>query len=222
MRPKTGICKTGIWTLAMLLPLSGLFAQPLSAEEEEPKKSVTIIKPQKRIPQIDAAAIDTERFELGVYTGSLSVEDFGTNLVTGLSFDYHITDDFLAHFGYATSDIDRANFEEVVGQDFLADSDREFSYTQLGIGYQIFYGRSFLGAKRKYNSHLYVTAGVENVEFAGEKETGFVIGTNYKVVATDWLTWNFSINNHVYERAFLTDKKVTNNLELSIGLNALF
>ncbi len=215
--------KVSIYSKLVLLLFTFTLPSQLFAEEEtETKKSVTIIKPQKKIPQIDAAAIDTEHYELGLYVGSLSVEDFGTNTVSGAIFAYHINNDFMVQLAFASSDIEKATFEDFVGQDFLSDSNREFSYTQLQMGYQIFYGRSFLGAKRKFNSHLYVTAGIENIEFAGEKGVGYVLGTTYKVVATDWLTWNFSLNDHIYERAFLTDKKLTNNLEFSIGLNVLF
>ncbi len=214
--------KARINLVATFIALTLTASQSLYASETEPKKPVTIIKPQKKVPPIDAAAIDTERFELGFNIGSLSVEDFGTNTVSSVSFTYHINKDFFALASIGNSDIDKATFEEVVDQDFLANSDRKLTYTQLMAGYQVFHGRSFYGAKQKFNSHLYLTAGVENIEFAGEKEIGYVIGTTYKVVLTDWLTWNFSLNNHIFERTFLADNKMTNNTELSIGLSALF
>lgn len=214
--------KTKINSVVTLLVISLSPVHTLYAAEDEKKKPVTIINPQKEIPPINAAAIDTERFEIGFYLGSLSVEDFGTNSVNGFSFSYHINQDFIIQASIGSSDIDKATFEEVVDQEFLASNDRELTYTQLLAGYQLFHGRSFFGAKQKFNSHLYLTAGIENIEFAGEKELGYVIGTTYKIVATDWLTWNFSLNNHIFERTFLGDNKITNNTELSIGLSALF
>ncbi len=199
-----------------------LSCDTLKALESEDKEVVTIIKPKKKVAQVDAAAIDTEQFELGLSYGALSVEDFGTNSLTSIHFGYHLNQDFLLQATVASSDIDKATFEDVVGQDFLSSADRELSYTQLMASYQVFYGRSFLGKKRKFNSHLYLNFGIENIEFAGEKEIGFIVGTTYKVVATDWLTWNFNLNNHIFDRSFLADNKVTNNIELSIGLSALF
>ncbi|MCW9016190.1 MAG: outer membrane beta-barrel domain-containing protein, partial [Kangiellaceae bacterium] len=74
----------------------------------------------------------------------------------------------------------------------------------------------------KFNSHIYLTGGLENVEFAGESNIGLVVGTTYKVVSTDWLTWNFELKNHIFERDFLADKKMTNNIEFSVGFNVLF
>ena len=214
--------KRKTYSTLLILLTALVSASPLFAADSENSKSVTIIKPQKKVPLVDAAAIDTEKFELGFSFGSLSVEDFGTNNLTGASFAYHVSEDFFMQASFASADVDKATFEEVVDQDFLSNADREFSYTQLLAGYQVFYGRSFLGKKQKFNSHLYLTVGLENVEFAGEKELGYVIGTTYKVVVTDWLTWNFNLNNHMFERSFLADKKLTNNIELSIGLSALF
>lgn len=189
---------------------------------EQEQSSVTIIDPQKKVNKVKSARIDTEKFELGFYLGTLSVEDFGTNQALGFSLLYHFSPEYFAQFNYGSSDVGRATFEDVVGQDFLSDDDEIFDYTQISVGYKLFHGRSFLGEKSKFNSHIYLTAGLENVDFAGESNLGLVVGTTYKVVSTDWFTWNFELKNHIVERDFIADKKVTNNIELSVGFNALF
>ena len=208
---------------ALPVLLAGLTAVPVYAQQDRSEgSSITIIEPDKKVKKAQFAAIDTERFELGVYTGTLSVEDFGNSQVTGFSFNYHINSRFLAQIGYGQSDVGRAAFEDALGRDFLSESDKEFNYTSASVGYQLFYGRSFFGARNKFNSHIYITAGVENVEFAGDTNTGIVLGTTYKVVATDWLTWNIDLRNHIFDREFLAEKKTTQNIELAIGLNFLF
>lgn len=207
----------------LFLALSyGVNTSALAFDAEKESSSVTIINPQKKINKVRSAKIDTEKFELGFYLGTLSVEDFGTNQAMGFSVLYHLSPEYFAQFNYGSSDVGRATFEDVVGQDFLSDDDEIFDYTQLSIGYRLFHGRSFLGAKSKYNSHIYLTAGIENVDFAGESNLGFVIGSTYKIVSTDWITWNFELKNHIVERDFLADKKVTNNIEFGVGFNALF
>ncbi|MCW8876380.1 MAG: outer membrane beta-barrel domain-containing protein [Kangiellaceae bacterium] len=203
--------------------LLGNFCSAVNASEVEKEQSpVTVIEPKSKNTRAKSAKIDTEKFEIGVYLGSLSVEDFGTNQAMGISFLYHFSPTVFAQFSYGSSDVGRATFEEVAGQDFLSDDDEVFSYTQIAAGYKLFHGRSFLGEKSKFNSHIYLTGGLENVEFAGESNIGLVVGTTYKVVSTDWLTWNFELKNHIFERDFLADKKMTNNIEFSVGFNVLF
>ena len=86
--------------------LLGILSQPLMAADND--SAVTIIEPKKQAPKAESAAIDTEKFELGIFFGSLAVEDFGSNQVTGLSFVYHINSDFIGQINYGRSDVGRA------------------------------------------------------------------------------------------------------------------
>ncbi len=189
---------------------------------ETSSKAVKIIEPNQNIKAAEAAAIDTEQFEVGGFVGMLAVEDFDSNPVYGISFTYHINDDFIVSLQTATSDVGRATFEDVVDGDFLSDSDETFQYSSLTGGYRLFHGRSFRGKSNKYNSNIYLHAGFSSIEFAGNSETGIIIGTSYKTVMTDWLTWDLSLKDHIFERDFLNDTKRTHNIEWSLGLNILF
>lgn len=185
-------------------------------------RNANVIKPVERTSRIKPAAIDTEKFELGAYLGFLSVEDFNTNRVAGLSLNYHISVQFLAQINYGQSTVERATFEEVAEGNFLSNRDREFNYQSLSAGYNLLHGRSFLGAQRKFNSHVYLMAGAAQVSFAGQDNTGLVLGVNYKTVVTDWLTVNLDFRDLIVDREFLGNRKTTHNTELSLGVSALF
>ncbi len=207
-------------TAASLIALVGVHGSLWASESNN--DSVKIIEPNQQIKSADAAAIDTEKFELGVFTGLLSVEDFDTNRVTGFNFTYHINSDFTASLQRAESEVGRATFEDVVGGDFLSKDDETFKYLSLVGGYRLFHGRSFAGERSKFNSNIYLLFGFSQIEFAGNDESGMILGTSYKTVLTDWLTWDLTFKDHIYERDFLGDKKRTHNVELSLGLNVLF
>lgn len=212
-----------ISSLSFTIGLACLLSLPIEAEEKQkPNSSVTIIQPTKKVDKVTPLAIDTEKFELGLFLGMLSVEDFATNPSQGISFTYHIDSKFIAQLDYGISDVGRATFEDVIGGDFLSNSDEKFEYIQVQAGYQIFHGRSFLSSKSKYNSHLYLMGGIESVQFAGNSEVGLILGTSYKIVLTDWLTWNISLRDHIFKREFISDSKITNNIEMTVGFNALF
>ena len=184
--------------------------------------SVRIIDPKKEVSVAKSAAIDTENFELGLFAGFLAVEDFSSNLVYGASFSYHITPSFLAQLNYGTSDVNKATFEDVANASFLSDGDRAFEYYNILAGYRILRGRSFFGANKKYNSDIYLLAGIGSVDFAGSSNSSFVLGTSYRVVLTDAIVANLDIRGHSVERDFLDDSKRTFNTEYVFGLNFLF
>lgn len=211
------------------MTVAGMFAlaavchaqEGLAQEDDSTSQPVRIIEPDSRGPQGSPASIDTERFELGAYLGALSVEDFSTEAVSGIEFGYYLTDDWLLLANYGMAEVGRAAFESS-DQSFLADSDREFEYFGVLGGYNLLNGRSFFGARNKYETRLYGLAGAESVSFAGSDEIGFVFGLSYRVVFTDWLTANLDFREHVVKRDFLGDDKQTFNTEMRIGINALF
>lgn len=210
------------YTLSRFTCLVALGFISLPAHSQEQNDRVEVVEPPERTERARRAAIDTEHFELGAYLGVLSVEDFSTQLSTGVTLNYHISSRFMVQGHYARADVDRATFEEVSDGNFLSDSDRNFEHLSILAGYRLAKGRSFFGGERKFNSYIYALAGPSQVRFAGEDNTGLALGLSYKTVLTDWATLNLDVRDIVVERSFLGDDKTTHNTELAIGLNLLF
>ena len=59
-----------------------------------PSSEQPIIDPEVERRNIKRAQIDTEDFEVGVYGGILSIEDFESHAVYGARLAYHLTEDF--------------------------------------------------------------------------------------------------------------------------------
>ena len=207
-------------SINILVCLISLGATSYSFAEND-NKHVKIIEPDKTVASVQAAAIDTEKFELGPYLGLLSVEDFNSNFVSGLSFTYHINNKFITQINYGLSTVKKAAFEEGADGNFLANKDYDFEYVNLLGGYDLLDGRSFLGKNHKFNSAIYLLAGAAEVSFAGEKNTGLVIGASYRAVITDWITLNLDLRDTRVTRKFLVEK-TTNNTEMLVGINILF
>ena len=213
-----------LWSILVILGFTSDVWCQNSDENEAP--AVRVVEPDKKTDSARAAIMDTERYELGVYTGFLSVEDFNTNPVIGLSFVYHIDPKWFAQFNYGTSRVSRNSFEDAfVGEDdpgYLADSDRDFTYMTIAGAYQILHGRSYFRESGKYNSGFYLLGGLGNVEFAGHSGTSIVVGASYRIVRTDWLLIHFDYRNHIFDREFLGENKQTFNNELVVGFNYFF
>ena len=203
-------------SLGIVTLLYGSFSnQALSADVE-------IIKPEKQVEEVPFAALDTEKFEIGFNIGTLAVEDFGNSLLTTVNLSYHISPSLFVQFSHGQTEVEKAAFEDATNRSFLSDDDREFTFNQLGIGYRLFNGKSFLSRKYKFSSNIYITSGLESIDFAGDTNLGLALGTKYKVVATDWLTFDTNLVGHAFNRDFLSDSKLTYNVEFSVGLNAMF
>jgi len=181
-----------------------------------------IIEPEKKPSAVKAAQIDTEKFELGIGLGVINVEDFNSNLSSGLSFTYHVSDLIIAQANYGSSKVSQATFEELNASDFISDSDRNFRYFSLSGGYKVLKGRSFFGRNTKLNTDIYILAGLGQYDFADNSKTGLMLGGSYRTVLTDWLVMNMDIRDHIANRDFIGDSKTTHNTEFVVGLNALF
>jgi len=190
-------------------------------QAQETGPGIRVIEPDQNVAEAQAAAIDTERFELGLYLGSLSVEDFGSDIINGMEFSYHLTDRWLLQANYGIATIDRAAFETSQLQ-FLASADRDFKTFSLVGGYRLLRGRSFFGARKKYDSDIYVLAGPDRISFAANNEWGLNFGLSYRIVLTDWLTMNVDFREHFFKRNFIGDSKQTLNTEFRLGINGLF
>ncbi len=209
-----------VFALSGVACINAIAADKTLSNLNDKQESVRIIEPKKDVPVAKAAAIDDERFELGVFTGFLSVEDFNTNPVFGVSFSYHLKPSVLLQLNYGQSAVDKATFEG--NNNFLADNDRDFTYTDVLGGYRILRGRSFFGKNQKYNTDIYLMGGLAAIDFAGESNTGVVVGASYRVVLTDTLVATMDFRGYSVNRDFLDDNKRTLNAELSFGLNLLF
>lgn len=215
------------WLRYLLMTLGCFIAcvNPTHADSRDDENvnipAIKIIEPKKQQRDIHEAAIDTELFEVGIFTGYIAVEDFNSNFVSGLSAAYHFKERMMLLAHYGSSKIDRASFETNTQSNFLSDSDRKFTYLDLQFAYNVFPGKSFFGNTSNFDSGIYLLAGAGRTKFAGDTATGFVFGSSYRMVITDYMTVNFDFKDHLFDRDF-TEKKQTHNIEFTAGANVLF
>ena len=182
-----------------------------------------VYEPEVPTREVREAKIDTENFEVGVYGGIMSIEDFGTNSVVGLRASYHVTQGLFAEANYGRTEAGQTSFETLSGgAQLLPDDDRSFTYYNLSVGYNIFPGEIFLGKKRAFNSSLYITAGAGSTEFAGDSRFTFTVGLGYRFYVKDWLALHATARNHLFDIDILGEPKTTNNLEGIGGFTVFF
>lgn len=189
---------------------------------EDAGASAPVISPEVERRKITTPDIDTEDFEVTGYVGQISVEDFGTNFIWGVRGAYHVTESLFLEGTYAMAgDVDRTSVEVLDNIDLLG-ADRDYSYYDLAVGWNLLPGEVFIGRNHAFNSALYVLAGAGNTSFAGEDLFTLTFGAGYRVLATDSIALHFDVRDHLFDNDVTGEDKTTHNIEFNLGVSWFF
>ena len=182
-----------------------------------------VIQPEVQRRKISEADIDTENFELGVFFGMLSIEDFGTGPVYGVRLDYHITEDFFLAAAIGQAEAGRTSADNFLGgTTILAGDEKDYRYYNIAIGYNLLPGEAFLGGNTAFNTALYLIAGVGSTTFAGDDRFTITLGGGYRVILTDLMSLHLDFRDHIFAIDVTGEDKDAHNFEMSLGLSFIF
>ena len=181
-----------------------------------------VVQPDIERREIKEAEIDAENWEFGFFAGVLSFEDFGTNDVFGLRMAYHITEDWFAEANFGLSELQKSSSENLAGfSPLLTEDERDLSYYNVNLGYNILPGEVYLG-KWAFNSSFYFIVGAGNTLFASDEYFTYNFGAGLRLFATDWIAMHWDVRNHVMEHSLFGEEKEIQNLEAHLGLTLFF
>jgi outer membrane beta-barrel protein len=202
------------------LGIGGNKSAPAPAGPMDPEQ---VINPSVERREIKEPNIDSEDFEIGAFAGIMSVEDFGSNLVYGIRVAYHVTEGFFVEGAMGQTEAGYTSFEILSGgAPILSDSDREFTYYNLSLGYNILPGEGYIGESRAYNTGLYIIAGLGSTRFAGDDRFTVNYGAGYRLLLNDSLALHLDFRDHLFDIDLLGEEKTTHNLEGHIGVTVFF
>ena len=182
-----------------------------------------IIDPKVERREVREPAIDSEDFEVGVFVGVMSIEDFGSDVVYGTRLAYHITEGFFVEGTVGQTEAGLTSFEELSGgARLITESQRTLTYYNLNLGYNILPGEVFLGENRAYNTNLYVIAGLGSTRFAGDDRFTVNVGAGYRFLINDALALHFDFRDHLFDIDLLGEEKTVHNLEAHLGFTVFF
>lgn len=204
--------------------LSLWFVAPLawSADRDGGATAVEeVIQPGLQRRDVTVDEIDTEDFEIGLYAGIFSIEDFGSNGVIGARFAYHVSEDFFLEAAYGMTEADDSTFEEFIDSQFFRD--RDFRYYNLSIGYNFLPGEAFVFDKWAFKNAVYVIAGVGSTEFAEETSYTINFGFGYRMFLTDFIALHLDVRDHMFDLdSSGLGEKTTHNLEFHTSVSVFF
>lgn len=191
-----------------------------AADDDELGK---IITPDLKRRTIKESDLDTENFELGLFYGLLTIEDFGTNEVSGVTFAYHITERFFTEAAFGISKLQKTSFELLGGGvELLTDEERDLSYYNLSLGYNVLPGQVYVTKKFHFDTNIYFLAGAGNTHFADKNYFTYNFGAGLRFYSTDWLSIDLSMREYAFTHEIFGKEKNTNNLEGRLGVSIFF
>jgi outer membrane beta-barrel protein len=210
---------------ALLVGLTGIgsnvYAQDDGTSDDDELEQ--IITPDIKRRTIKEDDLDSENFEMGIFYGLLSIEDFGTNDVVGITFAYHITEDFFVEAAYGVSKTEKTSYELLSGGvELLTDDERDLSYYNISLGYNFLHGQVFMSDKWTFNNHFYIVAGAGNTDFAAKDYFTTNLGAGLRFYTTDWLALDLSMRAHSFKHELFGESKTITNLESRLGLSLFF
>jgi outer membrane beta-barrel protein len=182
-----------------------------------------VIDPQIARRKIRVPTIDGQDFQVGAYAGILSIEDFGSNGLVGARFNYHVTESFFMELSVGRSKGGTTSYERLSGgPQLIPDDDRYYTYYATNVGWNALQGEAFIGDGLAFNSAFYLTLGMGGTKFAGDTHFTANAGMGYRILPVRFLAINFEFRDHLFDMDILGEKKVTHNLEGSLGLSFFF
>jgi len=217
-----------LFLITLVIMLSGCAATKnlfgIGDEEAPPPSSEPpgqVVDPQVERREIKEPKIDREDFEVSAFAGLMNIEDFGSDLVYGLRFAYHITEGFFIEASAGQSEAGLTSFEALSGGALLFE-DRTLTYYNLNLGYNILPGEVFLGEGRAYNTQIYLIAGLGSTEFAEDDRFTVNFGAGFRFLITDSVALHADFRDHLFDIDILGREKTTHNLEGTIGVSVFF
>ena len=214
-----------LFLIVALTSLSGC-ASVFGREEAPPPSAEPpgqVVDPQVERREIKEPKIDKENFEISVFGGIMAIEDFGSNVSYGARLAYHLTEGFFIEGAVGQSEGGLTSFEVLSGDArLLTDDERQLTYYNLSLGYNLFPGEAFLGEGRAYNTNLYLIAGLGSTTFAGDDRFTVNVGAGYRFLLNDAVAIHLDFRDHLFDIDIVGREKTTHNLEGTIGVSVFF
>jgi outer membrane beta-barrel protein len=173
--------------------------------------------------QVIEPQVERQNWEIGVYGGVMSIEDFGTDMAYGLRLAYHLTEGFFIETTAGTSRAGLTSFEVLSGgARLMSDSERDLVYYNLNVGYNILPGEVFIGEGRAFNSSLYLIAGLGSTRFAGDDRFTINAGLGYRFLITDSIALHIDFRDHLFDIDIIGEEKTAHNPEGHVGFTVFF
>jgi outer membrane beta-barrel protein len=208
-------------TACVLSLLAHAGARAADAPAVEPPADQVIV-PQVERREVHKPKYPSNDFEIGLFGGTYSTQNFGTSGAYGARLGYDITEDFFVEATYGRTKVSDATFRQVLPGGVFTAEQEKLQYYDLSVGYNVLPGEVFIGKNWAKASTLYIIGGVGSTKFDSQRMQTWNFGAGAKLFLADWVALRADVRDHVYTLDLLGKRSTTQNPELTIGFAFFF
>jgi len=211
--------------LALLMALvASLVPNDAAAQATAPQQPANeqVIVPQVDRREVKLPKIPSKDFELGVFGGTYSTQNFGSSAVGGVRLGYHLTEDVFVEGVYAQTKVSDENYRQILPGGVFPTPETTLSYYNLSVGYNLLPGEIFVGKNIAKASALYLIGGVGSTKFNNQRRQTFNVGFGLRVFLADWAAVQLDVRDHIFSLDILGRRENTQNPEITAGVTFFF
>lgn len=205
-------------------PLAALLLAATAAAQAQtsPPANEPVVVPQIDRREVKRPKFPSNDFELGLFTGIYSTQNFGSSGVNGVRLGYHITEDVFVEGAYGQSKVSDEAFRQVLPGGVFVNQTEKLTYYNVSFGYNVMPGEVFFGRNVAKASAFYLIGGVGSTKFVDQKKQTINVGFGTRLIFADWFAAQVDVRNHMFSLDLLGKKQNTNNLEVTLGATFYF
>jgi outer membrane beta-barrel protein len=202
----------------MLALLTAALAAPAAAQTaNEP-----VIQPQVDRRPVKLPKFPSNDFEVGLYGGIYSTQNFGSSPAYGARLTYHITEDFFVEASVGQTRVSDEAFRRILPGGIFTDDTETLIHSNFNVGVNVLPGEVFVGRNFAMPSQVFIVAGGGTTRFNGQRMQTFDMGVGVKVYLSDSWALRVDMRDNIYRLDLLGKTDLTHNVELNAGVSFLF
>ncbi|MBL8324756.1 MAG: outer membrane beta-barrel domain-containing protein, partial [Rubrivivax sp.] len=146
----------------------GATAAPAAGTGAAAAAAPSVVEPQVARRDLRLPNYPSRDFDIGLFTGTYSTQNFGTGSVSGIRLGYHITEDFFVNLQYGQTKVSDDSFRQILPGGVFVNRSETLKYYTLSMGYNLLPGEVFFGKGTAKLSQGYILAGAGTTDFAGQ------------------------------------------------------
>jgi outer membrane beta-barrel protein len=181
-----------------------------------------VVEPQVERRDLKLPNYPSRDIEIGLFTGTYSTQNFGTNGVNGVRLGYHITEDFFVTGQYGSTKVSDQSFRQILPGGVFVNRTETLKYYTLSMGYNLLPGEVFFGKGNAKLSQGYILAGAGTTSFAGQKKQTIDVGFGLRLLWNQRFAMQAEVRDHMFSLDLLGRRDTTHNPEIALGVTVIF
>jgi outer membrane beta-barrel protein len=230
-RSKTASRPSNLWfalrATAATLAAAAVLALLMDVEARAADAPAADTPDQVIVPQVERREVRKPRypsndFEIGLFAGTYSSQNFGTSFNWGGRLGYDITEDFFVEATYGRTKVSDKEFRNILPGGIFTAEQQKLKYYDLSVGWNFLPGEIFIGRNWAKASTMYAIGGIGNTSFDSQRMQTWNFGVGAKLFLADWVALRADVRDHIFTLDLLGKRSTTQNPELSLGFAFFF